>query len=207
MNKSSRAQTAAPQSEKRHFVLDVLNVVVLILSLIVLIISLIVNINLTNVNNSINQQNLELQRTIYDYVPFVTGFQQEMSVAKYESQSGTMNVRVVIIGPHAGYYNITLANYTLFKENLDLNHQNQVGLAQDVIFRTTTPGANSYDENIELWTMLFPSSDYLPPKSLAARIPVATLVFEVVYYDRQTLNTTESQFQGSLQLSINETGV
>ena len=200
MNKYSRAQAAEPQSENRRTVLDVLNIVVLI-------ISLLANVYLVSVTNSISQQNLELQRTTYNYAPFVTGYEQEMTLAKYETQRGMMKARVVIIGPHAGYYNITLINYTLIEENLDLNHQNQVGLEQEVRFHPTTPGANSFDENLELWTMLFPSSDYLPPKALAARIQVARLVFELVYYDRQTENTTNSQFPGSLWLSINETNI
>jgi len=155
-----------------------------ILNVVVLVISLGTNIYLTSVNNSISQQNLELQKTVYNYAPFVTGFQQEVTTVRYETQRGTMKAKVVIISPHAGYYNITLVNYTLFQENLDMNHENHVGLEQEIMFRSTPIGAILYDQDIAIWTMLFPSSDYLPPKSLGARIPVARLLFELVYQAR-----------------------
>ncbi len=97
-----------------------------------------------------------------------------MAVARYETQSGIMKTKIVISSPHSGYYNITLVNFTLIQENLDMNHQNSLGIQQEIEFRTTGSGANSFDEDIALWTMLFPSSQFLPPNAQGGRFPGCT---------------------------------
>jgi len=144
--------------------------------------------------NAIRNQNYEIQKSLYDFEPQISGFTNGI-IWVYEHKYETVaNVEILINSPHAGNFTLQISKFYPFEQYLEPeriaeNHFNLQNKIRDVTF----PQAYRYRGDVKLIA-------YIYPKQNLSEIYffVGVLEFEIVYYDSSENKMYSKFFNGTV---------
>lgn len=132
--------------------------------------------------NTIASQNAQIQEALYNFQPRISGYCGIIWLRAYEFYSNYQtyaDVKVFIISPHPGEFNLTSDVFYPFEDNVDMNYSQNKFYMQTNVRDITYPQAYKYEASVPL------SAWVKPDKSIGEMMYVGKLEFKIGYTDSQ----------------------
>lgn len=168
------------KKKNHYFVTDILPVITLIVQFVAFIV-------IGYFAYNIQAQNFEIQKTLYDFDPQISGFANGIIWVYQYKNDAVASIEVLINAPHSGNFTLQVNHFYLQEQYLDSERigENHLEL-KSPIRDTTYPQGYRFRGDVALLARICPKQN-LTELSFNAGV----LEFEIVYWDipRETLHT------------------
>lgn len=129
--------------------------------------------------NAIQNQNYEIQKSLYDFEPQISGFTNGIIWVYEHKYEAVANVEILINSPHAGNFTLQINKFYPFEQYLEPERiaENHLSL-QNEIRDVTFPQAYKYRGDVKLIAHIYPKQNLSETYFF-----VGVLEFEIVYCD------------------------
>ena len=173
-----------------------------ILHIVLLLAQIVIICQFYTIANTIQSQNYEIQKALYDFEPQISGFVNGIIWVYEYKYEATANIEILINAPHSGNFTLMISKFYPTSENLDpeklyLNHFELKENVRDV----TYPQAYKFKGDIKLYAHIYPKSDM--PENIVY-FNAGVLEFEIVYYDVAENKMYIQLFNGTVWFEFSE---
>jgi hypothetical protein len=170
------------------------------LHIIALAVQILVTLLIAYFAYTIQRQNYDLQRTLYDFEPQVSGFCNGVIFVYKNKFTTEANIEILINAPRSGKFILETNRFYPFPDYLDpdsLKLNNMV--LKDAVRDSTYPQSYRYRGLVGLVAYIYPMENLT-----VVAFQAGALEFKITYFDVPKNTTYECFFNGTVRFEVEE---